>query len=371
MKIPFRIKTILFALAAAFSLSACAQEPTTLQEKAAQMITVGFRGTEVDDNHPIVNDLQKLKIGGVVLFEYDVPSKSRPRNIQSPQQLENLCRQLQTYAPGKLLIAIDQEGGYVNRLKANYGFPKTVSAQYLGALDNEDSTRFYAAQMAETLSGSGINFNFAPCVDVNVNPKCPVIGKIERSFSADEMDVVRHAAIFVEEHRKKQLLSSLKHFPGHGSSAADSHDGFTDVTESWQERELSPYKRMIENGDCDAVMTSHVFNAHLDADFPGTLSEKIVNGILRDSLGWQGVVVSDDMNMGAISKNFGFKESIALAINAGVDILVFSNNSPDGYDPKIAAKILDAIMELVDEGAVSEERIEASYRRIMGLKGKL
>jgi beta-N-acetylhexosaminidase len=309
-----------------------------------------------------------LGIGGVILFEYDLPSKSRPRNITSPQQLQNLCSDLQQLSDHKLLIAIDQEGGKVNRLKTNYGFPATVSAQYLGKLDNSDSTRFYAESMAKTLSDCGVNLNFTPCIDLNINPNCPVIGKVERSFSDNPDKVVKHAAIFVERHRTYGVLTCLKHFPGHGSSKDDSHDGFTDITNTWKNVELQPYKTMISNGMCDAVMSSHVFNARLDADYPATLSQKIITGMLRDSLGWDGCIFSDDMNMGAITKNFGFKESIALAINAGIDVLVFSNNAPEGYDPHIAQKALNAILELVNEGVITEQRIEESYRRIMRIK---
>lgn len=353
------------------STAACSQEQPSLRDKAAQMIMVGFRGTEINGEHPIVKDIQDHKIGGVVLFEYDVPSKSRPRNISSPEQLKKLCSDLQQLSSDGLLIAIDQEGGYVNRLKTTYGFPKTVSAQYLGKLDNIDTTRFYAARMAQTLKECGINLNFVPCVDVNINSKCPVIGKIERSFSADPKKVVKHASVFVEEHRKEGIITCLKHFPGHGSSTTDSHDGFTDITNTWQEKELLPYRMMINDGMCDAVMSSHVFNAHLDSTFCGTLSNNVITGLLRDTIGWQGCVVSDDMNMGAITKNFGFKESIMLAINAGVDILVFSNNAPEGYEPDIARKILDAIEELVAKGDITESRINESYSRIINQKQKL
>ena len=344
------------------------QNSDSLSHKAAQMLMIGFRGTDLSQNKQIISDVSALGVGGVILFEYDLPSKSRPRNIISAQQLKKLCSDLQQLTDNKLFIAIDQEGGKVNRLKKNYGFPATVSAQYLGKLDNSDSTRFYAQSMAKTLSDCGINLNFAPCIDLNINPNCPVIGKIERSFSDNPDKVVKHAAIFVEEHRKHGVLTCLKHFPGHGSSKHDSHDGFTDITNTWKNIELQPYKTMIANGMCDVIMSSHVFNAHLDADYPATLSHKTMTGILRDSLGWDGLIFSDDMNMGAITQNFGFKESIALAINAGVDILVFSNNAPEGYDPPLAQKALNAILELVNEGVITEKRIEESYKRIMWAK---
>jgi len=361
-------KAILTVFLVIQSFSMFSQKSDSISYYAAQMLMIGFRGTDLSQNEQIVSDIRDLHIGGVILFEYDVPSKSRPRNISSSQQLKKLCNDLQQLADDKLFISIDQEGGKVNRLKTNYGFPATVSAQYLGKLDNADSTRFYAERMAKTLSDCGININFAPCIDLNINKNCPVIGKVERSFSDNPEKVVKHTAIFVEAHRKHEILTCLKHFPGHGSSKDDSHDGFTDITNTWKEVELQPYKKMMDNGMCDAVMSSHVFNAHLDADYPGTLSYKIINGILRDSLGWDGCIFSDDMNMGAITQNFGFKESIALAINAGVDVLVFSNNSPEGYDPQLAQKALNALLELIDEGVITRERIEESYKRIMRLK---
>ena len=350
------------------SFSLFSQKNDSLSYQAAQMLMIGFQGTDLSQNEHIVSDVKVLNIGGVILFEYDLPSKSRPRNISSSQQLQKLCADLQQLTDNKLFISIDQEGGKVNRLKTNYGFPATVSAHYLGQLDNADSTRFYADRMAKTLSDCGINLNFAPCIDLNINKNCPVIGKVERSFSDNPDRVVKHAEIFVEAHRTHGVLSCLKHFPGHGSSKEDSHDGFTDITNTWQEVELQPYSTMISSGMCDAVMSSHVFNANLDADYPGTLSQKIITTMLRDSIGWDGCIFSDDMNMGAITKNFGLKESIALAINAGVDVLIFSNNSSEGYDPLLAQKALNAILDLVDEGIITEERIEESYRRIMRMK---
>jgi len=220
------------------SFSLFSQRNDSLSYQAAQMLMMGFRGTDLSQNEQIVSDVKGLNIGGVILFEYDLPSKSRPRNISSSQQLQKLCADLQQLTDNKLFVAIDQEGGKVNRLKTNYGFPATASAHYLGQLDDADSTRFYADRMAKTLSDCGINLNFSPCIDLNINKNCPIIGKVERSFSDNPDRVVKHAEIFVEAHRTHGVLSCLKHFPGHGSSKEDSHDGFTDITETWQEIEL-------------------------------------------------------------------------------------------------------------------------------------
>jgi beta-N-acetylhexosaminidase len=353
------------------ALIVVSQPVDSLRYKAAQMLMIGFRGTEISENQTIISDIVNLKIGGVILFEYDVSSKKRPRNISSAEQLKKLCTDLQNLTSDKLLIAIDQEGGAVNRLKRSYGFSSTVSAQYLGKLDNLDSTRFYACQMAKSLSDCGINLNFMPCVDLNINPSCPVVGKIGRSFGANPEIVTKHASLFVEVHRKYGVLTCLKHFPGHGSSKSDSHEGFTDITKTWNDIELQPYKTMIANHYCDAIMSSHVFNSNLDSAYPATLSENIITQLLRDTIGWHGCVFSDDMNMGAISKNFDLKDAIVLTVNAGVDVLVFSNNAPEQYRSHLAEEILNILLELVAEKRITEQRIDESFRRISALKQKL
>lgn len=360
-----KISFLLFVFILCFQLLGCQQnQQPTLEEKIAQMVMIGFRGTEISENHPIVNDIKNLKIGGVILFEYDVPSGSRPRNITSSEQLQKICSDLQNFSENPLLIAIDQEGGKVNRLKTQYGFPQTVSQQYLGTIDNIDSTKKHAQQTAEQLHQLGINLNFAPCVDVNINPDCPVIGKIERSFSSDPMIVAKHSSIVINELRQQNIKSCVKHFPGHGSSSTDSHLGFTDVSKTWNSSELIPYKVLIENNLCDAIMSSHVFLEQKDSLYPATLSKNIIQGLLRDSLGWHGVVFSDDMNMEAITSNFDFEEAIILAVNSGVDILVYGNNSKREYDEHLAQKVVDVMIKAVKNNKISENRIDESYQRI-------
>ncbi len=339
-----------------------------LDEKIGQMLKVGFRGLSVDENSPIVEDIRKYHIGGVVLFDYDVPRDTALRNISSPGQVQNLVQDLQRFADIPLIIAIDQEGGRVARLKPRYGFEKSVSAQYLGSLQNADSTRKYAHQTGQTLSELGINTNLAPVVDVNINPENPVIGGIERSFSDDPSVVTRHARLYIETLHEYGIITTLKHFPGHGSSRDDSHLGVVDVTDYWKQKELVPYRNLIESGTADIVMTAHIFNAALDSTYPATLSKPIITGILRDSLRFNGVVMSDDLQMKAIRTEYGLKETIKMSIQAGVDILSFANNSI--FDAEIAAKAHGIINELVEEGSLSEGRIDQSYDRIMSLKRK-
>lgn len=341
-----------------------------LETQIGQMIMVGFRGMHVDADNPILKDIRDRKIGGVILFEYDVPAKIAKRNISSPEQVWALIAQLQEASSVPLFVAIDQEGGRVNRLKEKYGFPPTVSAQFLGTRNDLELTAEYARTTAKTLKRLGIHINFAPSVDVNANPENPVIGKLERSFSADPADVTRHAEVWVREHKGQGVLSALKHFPGHGSSKADSHLGFVDVTETWSEKELEPYRALISAGECEIVMSAHIFNSHLDPDLPATLSARVLTGILRNQLGFQGLIVSDDLQMKAISAHYGLKTALAHGINAGLDLLVFGNNASE-FEPDIAARAIGHIKELVDEGTVSRERISESFLRIRQLKSKI
>lgn len=335
----------------------------TLRKRIGRMVMVGFRGITIAEDAPIVTMLNNDQIGGVVLFDYDAPSKSRPRNIVSVAQTKTLCHALQAYTNHNIIIAIDQEGGYVSRLKERYGFPPTKSAQSITASGSLDTSRFYAHQTAQLLKEMGFTLNFAPVVDLNTNPTCPVIGKIERSYGVDATTVVKQATIVMEELQKEGLKSCLKHFPGHGSATMDSHLGFTDVSESWNKTELAPYKALISSGLCDAVMTGHLFNSKIDSLYPATLSQQTITGILREELGWEGVVFSDDMAMGAITQNYNMKTAIKEAINAGVDVLIFSNNG-FAYDPEIGTKAVEIILELVRSGEISEERINQSYERI-------
>ncbi|MDR4987461.1 MAG: glycoside hydrolase family 3 protein [Bacteroidales bacterium] len=341
-----------------------------LEQKIGQMLMLGFRGMAIGPGDQIYDDIASGRIGGVVLFDRDVALGFTDRNIESPQQVLELNSQLASAAPVyPLLISVDQEGGRVARLKEEYGFPATVTAAYLGTLNNVDSTRFYGQRIATTLSTHGFNVNLAPVVDVNINPESPAIGAIERSFSEDPDLVTLHAGIVVEEHRKEQVLTTLKHFPGHGSAQADSHFGFTDVTHTWQESELLPYQNLIEQGKADMIMTAHIYNANWDADYPATMSRHVITGMLRQQLGFEGVIISDDMNMGAITDHYGLEEAIFRSIDAGVDILIFANNLV--YDELIALKATGIILDLISEGYLTESRIEESYQRIMTLKEKL
>ncbi len=357
------MKRLLFWVLSLGCLTGMAQAPDLLDIKIGQMILIGMPKAELD---PLVLDeVKKGKVGALIFFEKNIPNK--PNAFAS---VKNMTWTYQKAASIPLFICIDQEGGKVNRLKEKYGFTKSVTAAALGKSKSLDSVRFYADAMAATLAGLGFNVNFAPCVDLAITQNT-VIYKPERAYSANEDTVAMMAKEVVKMHRKYGVLTSLKHFPGHGSSKEDTHFGVADVTTTWNERELKPYKTLLDSGYVDAVMTSHIVNKNLDAKgYPGTLSQDILDGILRKRLGFNGVVFSDDMQMHAISKNFGLEESIRLAINAGVDVMCFSNNIA-GSDERTVDKVHTIIKKLVQSGQVTPARIDESFQRILQLKARM
>lgn len=371
----FTMKNLIYLLSILFLIS-CTNQPSPSDrekqddiidaERLGQMIVVGFRGTEITKDDSIYYDIKNRNIGGVVLFGRDVITGDTTRNIANPTQLLQLSSDIIGNAATPPIIAIDQEGGMVSRLKESKGFPKSVSAEYLGQVDSEDTTRYYARNIAQEFMVVGVNTNFAPVVDVNTNPDNPVIARYERSFSSDPQEVVEHAGYVLDEFDKEGILSVLKHFPGHGSSDTDSHLGVTDVTQSWSQEELIPYKELFENRTIHAVMTAHIYNANIDSVWPATLSKKTINGLLRDSLGFNGVVFSDDMQMEAITDEYGLETAIERSIKAGVDILVFGNNMK--YDEDIAEKAIAIIQKLLREGKLEKETVEKALARIDTLK---
>jgi beta-N-acetylhexosaminidase len=237
----------------------------------------------------------------------------------------------------------------------------------LGQDNNLDETRSLAANIAQWLADGGVTLNLAPVVDVAVNPENPIIAGLERSFSPDPEVVASQAAAYVDGHHEKGVKCTLKHFPGHGSSQGDTHLGFVDVTSTWSEHELIPYRRLLEQGKVDAIMTAHIYNANFDPDLPATLSPAVVTGLLREQLGYDGVVISDDMQMRAITDLFRLDRAFELAILAGVDIIAVANNVT--YSGTVADRFVNTVHKMLEAGAIGEDRIEQSFQRIMRLKG--
>lgn len=339
---------------------------STLNEDIGEMLLVGFRGIAVDSTCHIWRDITHFHVGSVILFDYDAPTGRRGRNITGVQQVQSLCRQLRRINPN-LLIGIDQEGGKVSRLHPRYGFP-SVGTPQRSAVIGYDSVRSCARITAKMLHDAGINLNFAPVADIDVNPECPVIGKLERSFSPSPEHVTDCCHIWIEEQGKMGVASCLKHFPGHGSATGDTHKGLVDVSNTWKELELMPYSKLTK--EVPMVMTAHVINRQLDPDgLPASLSPRIT-AYLRDTLGFKGVIVTDDLAMGAMVNEYTFETTIKMALDAGADMLCLSNNGST-YDSEIVPQTVRIIKKMVADGTISAERIHTSAERVRALKAKL
>lgn len=371
------LKTLLkYAVLSVFlyaASAAAAAERPSVEEMAAQMLMVGFRGTEAGADSPIVRQIRAGVVGNVILFDRDqTAGAGKDRNVASPEQLKKLIAGLKAAMPAgsplPLWVAVDQEGGKVQRLRPARGFLKDWPSAESPGRDPE-TTRETAKAMGTELADLGIDLDFAPVADVNVNPNSPAIGALGRSFSADPEVVVQHAVAFGEGLLDAGVFPCLKHFPGHGSAREDTHEGAADVTTTWDPSELLPYRKAFAAGWRGAVMTAHIFHSGLDSDRPASLSVRIVRGLLRGVLGWQGVVVTDDLQMGALAKKYTTTQIIRMAVEAGADILVFSSNARDApFDPDLPQKAHAILVDLVRRGVVSEDRLYESWQRIAAMK---
>lgn len=336
----------------------------SLRQKIAQMVMVTFMGDSLEKSSPSLDtlktDLAEGNIGGVVMFTWS-------NNLRRPTQITHLTQELQRRASTPLLLAIDEEGGQVARLSASNGFANTPSEFQLGSTNNESNTRAAAATMAGWFVQTGLNVNLAPVVDVNMNPNSPAIGALGRSFSADPNIVAANARWFIDEFHKKKIMTTLKHFPGHGSAIGDTHLGLVDVTNTWSDMELDPYRRLLSAGVVDLIMTAHVYNAKLDNLYPATLSRPVLTDLLRGSLGFGGVVISDDMNMKAIVDYYGFDDAIVRGVQAGLDVLLYTTNI-DAAGASLARHVVSLIEQKVKDGIIDAARIDQSYNRIIALK---
>jgi beta-N-acetylhexosaminidase len=333
----------------------------SLRTKIAGLLVVGFRGAALTDAPWLRTALTDGGLGGVILFDKDQLTGGA-RNVVSPEQLRGLVTNLRDAASGRdLIVAIDQEGGVVTRLSPAHGFPAVSSEAEIGA-GTPDEARTWATGLAATLADMGINLNLAPVVDLNVNPDSPAIGALDRSFSADPDVVVEMATIEIEAHRADGVATALKHFPGIGSSTTNTDFGVADVTDTWSRTELEPFERLIGSGTAELVMVGHVVNGQLDPDVPASLSKPTVTGVLRDELAFEGPVITDDLQAGAIVAHFGAEEAITRALEAGVDLLLLANQQ--AYDEDVVGSAIDSIEAAVQAGRLDAARIDESWSRV-------
>ncbi len=332
-----------------------------IKKLIGQTIILGFEGDKLTTS--LKKDIKKYNLGGVILFDKYYKSK-KTKNIKNPKQLKKLISDIQNYSDYKMLISIDQEGGWVSRLSSKNGFTKTPKASHISKKGTIFAKKVYQ-NLAKELNNVGINLNFAPVVDLSINPKNKVIVYQGRSYSKDPAKVVKYSKIFIEEMNKKNIISVLKHFPGHGSSLKDSHEGFVDITKTWKKEELIPYKKLINSKHAKMIMTAHVFNKQLDKKYPATLSSNINNFILREKMNFKGLVISDDLQMKAITKQYSLKKTLELAINSGVNILLFGNQI---NNQKIKLEtIVNTVYELIQKDKIKLSDIRKSNKLVKDL----
>ena len=340
-----------------------------IEHLVGQLIIAGFRDSELSNNSAIEQYIKGYNLAGVILYDEDVKiGGPGTRNIKSPTQLKTLIDDLQSFSSNQnLLISVDQEGGTVHRLKSIYGFPEAPAWQHIGLLKDKLITKQFSETLSETLYSVGVNVNFAPVLDIDYGNKT-VIGKTQRAFTSDPDLLIKHAKIFIDSHKKRNIISCGKHFPGQGSAFGDTHEGYTDISNSWTVKDLLPFDKLIQANYLDLIMVSHTFDTKLDTTYPASLSKKIITYTLRDDLGFQGVVICDDPSMRAISDNYNLRDTFEIMLNAGIDLFCLGNNLI--YDPDYIPNSVNAICELLTSGKIKKERILKSIERIKTLKKK-
>lgn len=329
----------------------------TLEQKVGQLLMCGFHGQHADEQ--ITRLIRDYHVGGVIYFR---------RNVESVDQLTRLSAELQDMAAEAgalpLMISVDQEGGMVARIDQE-GMTQVPGNMALGATGNPEYTLECARILGCELKSIGIDMNLAPVVDVNNNPLNPVIGV--RSYGEHAESVATHGVAAITGYQSQGIAATAKHFPGHGDTAVDSHLGMVTVPHDrnrLEQMELLPFRKAIEAG-VDAIMTAHVMFPSIEPEpIPATLSHKVLTGLLREEMGFEGIIITDCLEMHAISKPYGVAEAAIRAVEAGADLILVSHTLQD----QVAA--LEAIVEAVRMGRISEEVIHQAVERIMTWKRK-
>ncbi|MCY8473860.1 glycoside hydrolase family 3 protein [Bacillus halotolerans] len=353
----------------------------TLDEKLGQMLMPDFRNWKKEGesspqaftkmNEEVAGLIKKYQFGGVILFA---------ENVKTTEQTVRLTDAYQKASPKiPLLLSIDQEGGIVTRLGEGTNFPGNMA---LGATRSRINAYQTGSMIGKELSVLGINTDFSPVLDINNNPDNPVIGV--RSFSSNRELTARLGLYSMKGLQRQNIASALKHFPGHGDTDVDSHYGLPLVShnqERLREVELYPFQKAIDAG-ADMVMTAHVqfpafddttYKSKLDGSdimVPATLSKKVMTGLLREEMGFGGVIVTDALNMKAIADHFGQEEAVVMAIKAGVDIALMPASVTSLKDEQKLVSVINSLKEAVKNGDIPLQQINKSVERIISLKIK-
>jgi beta-N-acetylhexosaminidase len=339
-----------------------------LRRKISSLLVVGFRGESLNQNDWIMQAVRN-GLGGVILFDRDLQT-DEVRNISSPGQAKALVKSLRDASPGgRLIVSIDQEGGQITRLNPSNGFPAIQSQAEIGAANNTATTQAWARTLVNELTSIGVNLNYTPVVDMNVNPNSPAIGQLGRSFSANADVVVKNATEEIQVHRAANVKTVLKHFPGSGSATGNTDFAAVNVSDTWHRNELEPFQKLIASGNADSIMAAHVVNTQLDpSGRPASLSRPIVTDLLRGQLGYRGPIVSDDMQAVAITSQFSGEQATTFAFEAGLDLLIFANQQV--FNPNIIEETLKTVVNLVRRGQITEAQIDQAVARVDTLRPK-
>lgn len=323
----------------------------TLEEKIGQLLMFAFQGDSYNDQ--LETQIKKLNVGGIIYFS---------RNIKSKEQVKELNQKIKQNAKIPPFIALDQEGGIVQRIVEKMpAFPGAMAIS-ASQMDNYD----VCYEVGKELRSIGFNVNFAPVADCNNNPLNPVINS--RSYSDDPKVCGWYASRASQGFQDALILPTSKHFPGHGDTKVDSHLSLPMVDKTIDElekMEFVPFQETIKNG-IDGIMASHILYPALDDKFPATLSQKIITGVLKEKMGFKGLIVTDSLTMGAIYNTYSHREIVRYACNAGIDLLVFCGKA----DINDQIDIYNSFIEEVKIGNIPLERIEESFEKIMALKEK-
>jgi beta-N-acetylhexosaminidase len=358
--------------------------PDELRSAIGAKIMVGVRGTEPGDE-ALQCDLaicEEARVGGVILFDVDATMQSQlvkrgmawdeargraTRNIISPEQTRKLVTYLKERLGENLIVAVDNEGGVTTRLSPAHGFAQTVDARSFAALDQK-SQQEEARRLAQIACDCRVNLNLAPCMDLDCEGLSEVISGRRRSYSSDASTAVHCARTVIEAHRTMGVMTCVKHYPGHGSARQDSHVELSDITDrSSEDAELGVYRALIPLLDRSTwVMTGHLLDRRVDEEYPASLSRAHTAGVLRNELGYTGVVVTDSLDMGAIKNRFSIEEAVVAAVNAGADVLLDGVNAPGDERECPAMRMVEAVIGALKMGSLSdgEDGFYASARRI-------
>lgn len=339
-------------------------EQMALKKMIGQMLIIGFPGTAIEQEWPsrVAGMIAKGEIGGIILLSH---------NIESPGQLRKLTGDF--VKAGRSLepfIAVDQEGGAVQRLTRYKGFQGLPSAQSV-ALGNAGTAFELYTRQAEELAALGISINLGPVVDLNVAADNPIINALGRSYGASAETVLPFARAFIAAHTGQGILTAAKHFPGHGSSRTDPHHEIADVKKSYLQQELEPFKTLaVGQASVPMMMIGHlIVDGFSDGNAPTSLSRRAVTDVLRKQLGYEGLVVTDDLDMAAVRTRYSLEEAFVKAVAAGNDLILAANyRSPD---PRLVERTTRAILAAVDAGEIDPAQIRKSYARILAAKRRL